>query len=252
MVILLVSYVHDTLRYGNVIHDPLGEFFYVGFFLFIYIQMITQSRQLKDFLNKNAAMEMAFLQAQIKPHFLYNALNTFVSISRYDPDQARGLLIDFSNYLRRSFDFKDLSQFTSLKNEIELVRAYVDIAKAQYEERLEVCFDICEEQEINVPVLILQPVVENAIFHGVLPKSEGGRVEISVLRNGRTLAFSVKDNGVGIEPDQLQSILRHDSASGVGLSNIDNRLKRLCGKGLRIKSAPGMGTEVSWFVPINK
>lgn len=252
MVILLVSYVHDTLRYGNVIYDPLGEFFYVGVFLFIYIQMITQSRQLKAFLNENAAMEMAFLQAQIKPHFLYNALNTFVSISRYDPDQARGLLINFSNYLRLSFDFKDLSQFTSLKNEIELVSAYVDISKAQYEERLEVRFDICEEQEINVPVLILQPVVENAILHGVLPKSEGGRVEISVIRTGRTLAFTVKDNGVGIEPDQLQSILRHDSASGVGLSNIDKRLKRLYGKGLWVKSTPGMGTEVAWSVRVNK
>jgi sensor histidine kinase YesM len=252
MLIVLVCYVHDTLYYSNVFHDNIGEIFYIGAFLFVFIQMIMQAKQLKEFLNKNAATEMAFLQAQIKPHFLYNALNTFVSVSRYDADKARSLLIDFSNYLRRSFDFKDLSQFTSLKNEIELVKAYVDIAKAQYEERLEVSFDICEDQEINVPVLMLQPVVENAMFHGILPKAEGGLVEISVVRNGSGLDFSVKDNGVGMESEKLQSVLRHESKSGVGLSNIDGRLKRLYGKGLQIKSIPGTGTEVTWSVRIDE
>jgi len=252
MAVVLGCYIHDTLYYGNIIQDHLGEIFYVGVFLFIYIQMITQSKQMKDFLNKNAAMEMAFLQAQIKPHFLYNALNTFVSISRYDPDQARSLLIGFGNYLRRSFDLKDLSQFTSLKNELELVRTFVEIEKAQFEERLDVSFDVCDDQEVNVPVLMLQPVVENAILHGVLPKIEGGRVEISVNRNGKILEFTVKDNGVGMEPDKLSSVVSHESASGVGLSNIDGRLKRLYGKGLQIKSCPAIGTEVTWSIQINK
>ncbi len=252
MVIVLVSYIHDTLYYANAIQDSLGEVFYVGLFLFIYIQMITQSSQLKEYLNRNAAMEMAFLQAQIKPHFLYNALNTLVSVSRYDADKARSLLIDFGNYLRRSFDLKDPSQFTTLKNELELVRTYVEIEKAQFEERLEVSFEVCDDQELGVPVLMLQPVVENAIFHGVLPKIEGGRVEISVKRNGGILEFAVKDNGVGIELDKLNSLISHDSASGVGLSNINERLKRLYGKGLQIKSRPGTGTEVSWTVRINQ
>ncbi len=251
MAIVLVSYVHDTIYYANMIHDSIGEVFYFGVFLFIYIQMITQSRQLKDFLNRKAAAEMAFLQAQIKPHFLYNALNTVVSISRYDTDQARSLLINFSNYLRRSFDFRDLSQFSSLKNELELVRAYVDIGKAQYEERLEVSFDVCDDMELNVPVLMLQPVVENAICHGVLPKSEGGRVEISVKRKGSVLEFTVKDSGVGMDPEKLKSVLSRGSADGVGLSNIDDRLRRLYGKGLQIKSRAGEGTEVSWSVKLN-
>ncbi len=248
MVIVLVSYIHDTIYYSNVINDNIGEVFYIGLFLFIYIQMITQAKQLKEFMNKNAAMEMAFLQAQIKPHFLYNALNTVVSISRYDPDHARSLLINFSNYLRRTFDFKGSSQFTPLRNEIELVTTYVDIGKAQFEERLDVSLDICDDAELNVPVLMLQPVVENAIFHGVLPKSEGGNVDISVKRNGRMLVFTVKDNGVGMEQDKLKSILDHESESGVGLSNIDKRLKRYYGKGLQIKSTPGIGTEVTWSV----
>jgi hypothetical protein len=253
MVIVLVCYIHDTLYYGNVIQDSFGELFYVGLFLYIYIQMIMQSMQLKEYLINNAAMEMAFLQAQIKPHFLYNALNTFVSISRYDPDRARSLLIDFGNYLRRSFDLKNPSQFTTLKNELELGRTYVEIEKAQFEERLEVSLNVCDDLEVNVPVMILQPVDENAIFHGILPKTEGGRVEISVSSsNKKTLEFMVKDTGIGMEADKLKSVVSHESASGVGLSNIDSRLKRLYGKGLRIRSAAGTGTEVSWTVRINQ
>jgi len=252
MVIILASYIHDTLYYGNIISDPVGEIFYAGLFLFVYIQMITQSRQLKEFMNENAAMEMAFLQAQIKPHFLYNVLNTVVSISRYDAEQARTLLIDFSNYLRRSFDFKDISQFAPVKNEIELVRTFVDIEKAQFEERLEVSFEICDDLEVNVPILILQPVVENALIHGILPQIEGGHIEISIKSEGKTLAFTVKDNGVGMEPDKLKSILRNKYGSGIGLSNIDSRLRKLYGKGLQIKSSPGIGTEVTWSILANK
>jgi len=208
--------------------------------------------QLKQSVDKSVASELAFLQAQIKPHFLYNAINTFVSISRYDMEQARKLLVGFSNYLRRSFDFKSLSQVVPLKNEIELLEAYLDIEKAQYEERLEVNFEVCDEKEVKVPILMLQPVVENAILHGVLPKRDGGRIEISIKRDGKMLAFTVKDNGVGMEREKLRSVLEHESRSGVGLSNIDGRLKKLYDNGLQINSSPGIGTEVTWFVPVNR
>lgn len=206
--------------------------------------------RLKQSADKSIASELAFLQAQIKPHFLYNAINTFVSISRYDVEQARRLLVNFSNYLRRSFDFKDSSQVVPLKHEIELARAYLDIEKAQFEERLEVCFEACDDEEVKVPILILQPVVENAVLHGVLPKREGGRLEVSIKRERKMLTFTVKDNGVGMEQEKLRSVLERDSGSGVGLSNIDSRLKKLYGKGLQINSSPGIGTEVSWRVPI--
>ena len=208
--------------------------------------------QLKQSVDKSVASELAFLQAQIKPHFLYNAINTFVSISRYDMEQARKLLVGFSNYLRRSFDFKSLSQVVPLKNEIELLEAYLDIEKAQYEERLEVNFEVCDEKEVKVPILMLQPVVENAILHGVLPKRDGGRIEISIKRDGKMLAFTVKDNGVGMEREKLRSVLEHESRSGVGLSNIDGRMKKLYDNGLQINSSPGIGTEVTWFVPVNR
>lgn len=207
--------------------------------------------QLKQSVDKSIASELAFLQAQIKPHFLYNAINTFVAISRYDVEQARRMLVNFSNYLRRSFDFKGLSQTVPLKNEIALVSAYLDIEKAQYEERLEVSFEVCDDMDVKIPILMLQPVVENAVLHGVMSKREGGRIEVSIKMDEKMLTFTVKDNGVGMEPEKLSGILEHEAGSGVGLSNIDNRLKKLYGKGLQINSSPGIGTEVTWWVPVN-
>ncbi|MFZ5600759.1 MAG: ATP-binding protein [Bacillota bacterium] len=204
---------------------------------------------LKQSVDKAIASELRFLQAQIKPHFLYNTINTFVSISRYDVEQARRLLVDFSNYLRRSFDFKGLSQIVPLRNEIELVKAYLDIEKAQYEERLEVSFKVCDDKEVKVPILVLQPVVENAILHGVLPKRDGGRVEVAIKKEEKMLVFTVRDDGVGMEQEKMRSVLECESGGGVGLSNIDGRLKKLCGKGLQISSSPGIGTEVKWSVP---
>ncbi|MFA7468394.1 MAG: histidine kinase, partial [Desulfotomaculaceae bacterium] len=102
LLILLITYVHDTLYWSNVIRSDFGEFFFGGLFLFTFIQMIIQAQRIKLLHEQKTAAELAFLQAQIKPHFLYNALNTFISISHYDMDKARNLLIDFSNYLRRS------------------------------------------------------------------------------------------------------------------------------------------------------
>jgi len=252
MLIVLVTYIHDILFWTNKISSSFGEIIYIGLFLLIFLQMIIQAKRIRLFYEQKTAAELSFLQAQIKPHFLYNALNTFVSISRYDAEQSRSLLINFSNYLRRSFDFKDLSQFVPLGNEIEFVRAYVDIEKAQFEERLEVNFEVCDDTEVKVPILMIQPLVENAVIHGVLPKTEGGRIDVSIKREGKMLTFTVRDNGVGMEPEKLRSSLKRNFGSGVGLSNIDSRLKKLYGKGLQIKSSPGMGTEVTWCILISK
>jgi sensor histidine kinase YesM len=206
--------------------------------------------QLKESVDKARLTEMAFLQAQIKPHFLYNALNTFVSISRYDMDKARDLIIEFGNYLRRSFDFRDLTQLVPLKNELELVRAYIQIEKARFEERLEVIFDVPEDLEVSIPMLILQPIIENAIIHGILPNPEGGNVYISIRKEEKALHVMVKDDGAGMDEGRLEDVLADDRNTGIGLYNIEKRLRRLYGRGLEIKSKPGGGTEVNLCIPM--
>lgn len=249
MVIALITYIHDDLYWTNVINSEYGEFSYIGLFLFILLQMMIQANRIRHFQDQKVAAELRFLQAQIKPHFLFNALNTFNSLSIYDIEKARELLTDFSNYLRRSFSFKDINQFAPLKNEVELAKAYTKIEKARFEERLDVDFKVSNDTDVNIPILILQPVIENAIIHGVLPKPEGGRVEVTVREEDRMLTFSVKDNGIGMSREKTRDILKH-KGDGVGLSNINNRLIKLYGKGLSIYSEPSVGTEVSWRVPI--
>ncbi|MDA8443282.1 MAG: ATP-binding protein [Peptococcaceae bacterium] len=206
--------------------------------------------QLKVTGDQVKVSELAFLQAQIKPHFLYNTLNTIVSISLYDMDKARNLIMELGNYLRRSFDFRDLSQLAPLKNELEIVKAYLEIEKARFEERIEVTYSLTEDREALVPVLVLQPIVENAVIHGILPKTEGGWVKITIAKDATAFHFMVEDNGVGIEAASEMSVLNRKTDSGVGLANIGKRLKKLFGAGLQITSQPGKGTTVTWSVPI--
>ncbi|HNU81038.1 MAG TPA: histidine kinase, partial [Bacillota bacterium] len=251
MIIALAAYTHDILFWTNLIRNDFGEMFYLGLFLFIFIQMVIQAQRIKLFHDNEIAAELSFLQAQIKPHFLYNTLNTFVSMSYFDMDKARSLLTDLSHYLRRSFDFKDLSQFVPLKNEIELAKAYVEIEKARFEERLEVVFEVPEDLEVNVPRLMLQPLIENAVIHGILPKQEGGKIDVLVKQEAKQLVFKVKDNGIGMDTKKLLNILRQEKRNSVGIANIDSRLKKLYGKGLKIESSLGTGTEVTWYIPLN-
>ena len=249
MLVVLFCYAHDVLYIDNIINDSFGETLYVALFLFLLAETMVQINEMKRFFDRNAATELAFLQAQIKPHFLYNAINTFVSLSRYDIEKARELMLSFSEYLRGSFDFKDLSELVSLREEIRLSQFYVNIEKARFEERLEVVFTIDADQETRVPNLMLEPIIENAINHGVLPKPEGGRVEVTVREESGRLLFSVRDNGVGMGSEQLAGILDRELTEGVGLYNINSRLRRLYGRGLSIDSKPGTGTEVTWTVP---
>jgi len=160
--------------------------------------------------------------------------------------------MEFGNYLRRTFDFRDLSQLAPLKNELELVGSYLEIEKARFEERIEVVYDLTADLEVRIPILVLQPIVENAVIHGILPRDEGGRIEISIKREQTALFFKVKDNGIGIEMEKDSNVFRGKLGKGVGLSNIDKRLKKLYGKGLEINSIPGIGTEVTWCVPIGR
>jgi len=214
--------------------------------------MIIQARRMKFYYDNKIAAELAFLQAQIKPHFLFNSLNTFISISYYDIEKARELLTDFSCYLRRSIDFKNLSQFVPLKNEIELSKAYIKLEQARFEERVSVSFNSPEDINVSVPILMLQPIIENAIVHGLLSKLEGGKVGVFIERDGSRVLFRVTDNGVGMNSETISGILQAKSTDCIGLANIQKRLEQLYGSGLKIKSEINKGTEISWTIPLKR
>lgn len=204
--------------------------------------------QLKRSASELVQREMAFLQAQIKPHFIYNTLNTILSFSYTHHEKSRKLLTDFSLYLRSCFDFKPDDSFVGLEKELGLLKAYVEIEQARFGELLEVEFRI-DPQGIpcQIPSLVLQPLVENAIHHGIMKKEDGGKVTVSVVQEEDGLHIEVADNGIGFQPHAGR---REESRQGIGLANIDKRLRTLYGSGLNITSAPDEGTVISLDIPM--
>lgn len=197
--------------------------------------------------------ELDALHAQINPHFLFNTLNTIIMFSRTNPETARRLLIRLACFFRHTL--KRHGYFNTLKEEIEYLNTYLILEKARFREKLRIQREIDDELlEYRVPVLTIQPLVENAIKHGILPKVGPGTVRIIARRLEEDMLIIIRDDGVGISEERLPEVLRPGigSGNGVGLSNVHERLKGLFGEeyGLRIVSAPGAGTSVYVRVPL--
>ena len=196
--------------------------------------------------------EMAFLQAQIKPHFLYNALSTIMSYCYTDGARAGDLLSNLSEYLQKSFNIDNTATTVSLENELERTKAYTEIEKARFGERLTVEYDVDESlMEQRILPLTIQPLVENSIRHGLMKRKNGGSVKIAVKREMDKIGITVEDNGIGIE-DLGAVFQRKDSSKqkgGVGLTNIKRRLMKYYGTELYVASNVKEGTKVYFAIP---
>jgi len=217
----------------------------------VRVQALTD---LKDSISERLRMEAAWLQAQIQPHFLFNTLNTIISLSEVDTDRMAMLLDKFGYYLRKSFDSKNLDQVVSLEHERKLVDAYLYIEKERFGERLQVIWEVEEAGDLYIPPLSIQTLVENATRHGVLQRVQGGAIVIRIHPEEGYMQISIQDDGVGMDEGKVRQILtlRPDKKRGIGLLNTDQRLKQLYGKGLHIESAVDKGTTVSFKVPTKK
>jgi len=199
--------------------------------------------EMKRSASEKVRMEMAFLQAQIKPHFLFNTLNTILSVSFRDVGEAQELLEVLSSYLRGSFDFHNRERFVPIGRELELVDAYLFIEKARFRERLTIYYDIEDGIDCLVPPLTIQPIVENAVRHGATKRAEGGEVRIRIRKETDEIVVEVADDGPGIPESKLASFRSGGPAiGGVGLANIERRLMAIYGTGLEMESKPGSGT----------
>lgn len=193
-----------------------------------------------------AQAEINALQAQINPHFLFNALNTIVYYCIKQPETANELIVHLANFYRRNL--ANPRRMVSLNAEIAHVKSYVEIEAARFKGRLRVIYDIDETSRCLVPPLILQPLVENAIKHGILPKGEGGTVTIASAAADGVTYVTVSDDGVGMSRDTFARALEHDpDRRRIGLYNVNSRLKNIYGNdcGLIIESSPGAGTRVT-------
>jgi len=205
--------------------------------------------RLKQAVRDKLHMEMALIQAQIRPHFLFNTLNTIASLSESDPERMRDVLAEFGHYLRSSFDMRNLERFVPFENEWALVESYLYIEQARFGSRIRVEADVPDDIRFALPPLTVQPLVENALRHGILKRPQGGTVSISVCRTDEGVRVTVGDDGAGFPQGRAEQVLAGEYRGGIGLTNIHRRLTAYYGAGLRIASEPGRGSAVSFLIP---
>ncbi|MDK2883356.1 MAG: two-component system, LytTR family, sensor histidine kinase LytS [Bacillota bacterium] len=199
-----------------------------------------------------ARAEIRALQSQINPHFLFNALNTIMTVCRQDPEKARQLLGHLGDFFRRNL--QHLERPVTLATEVEHVRSYLAIEQARFGSRLEVEIDVDPNVATYLlPPLTLQPLVENAVKHGLLSRREGGRITLTARAVEGGAQIAVSDNGVGIDLARVAQLLAAGPGDGkrVGLANVHERLRLLYGPehGLRFRLNPGGGTRVEFTLP---
>ena len=218
--------------------------------VFLIVMVVERSKKLVDgqvnlikLKEENKIAELKALKAQIEPHFLFNSLNVIGAYCRTDGEKARNLILNLSNYFRGTLEIE--GNFSTLKKELSLVRAYVSIEEARFLNRLKVEFLVDNNLlDVKFPILILQPIVENAIKHGILKKIEGGNVKVIINDKQDNVFVEICDNGVGFENAD------HSVSTGIGLKNVRNRLRLLYGEKYDlIISSSDKGTDVSFYIP---
>lgn len=205
---------------------------------------VSKLGKLKEMATK---AEIKALQTQINPHFLFNALNTIISFVRINPDKARELIINLSTYLRYNLEIGD--SLVDIYKELEQVKAYMEVEKARFGDKLNVIYDIDEDINIKIPSLIIQPIVENSVKHGILEGDKKGTVKIYVKKMiDNKVKVIIEDDGVGISEKVIEKVYNDNMQENkIGISNVNNRLKYLYGKGLQIERLD-KGTRTTFIV----
>ncbi|WP_406143557.1 sensor histidine kinase [Streptomyces sp. NBC_01012] len=208
--------------------------------------------------------EIKALRAQISPHFIFNSLAAIASFVRTDPERARELLLEFADFTR--YSFRRHGEFTTLADELHSIDQYLALVRARFGERLSVTLQVAPEVlPVSLPFLCLQPLVENAVKHGLegavtparplgnAPADAPIRITISALDAGAEAEVVIEDDGTGMEPERLREILRGagGTSTGIGLLNVDERLRQVYGDdyGLVIETGVGAGMKITVRLP---
>ncbi|MBM7506172.1 sensor histidine kinase [Agromyces aurantiacus] len=198
-----------------------------------------------------AELEVRALRAQISPHFIYNSLNAIASFINTDPAKARELVLEFADFTR--YSFRRHGDFTTVAEELRSIDSYLELERARFGDRLKVTLQVAPEVLSTViPFLSIQPLVENAVRHGLEGKEGGGRITITAEDRGADAEITVEDDGVGIDPEVVAEVLAGGTpGEHVGLRNVDLRLRQVYGDehGLVVETNVGAGTLVRMRVP---
>jgi len=237
---LLLSYaLSNIFKYWMVVLGYLGWHYYQAY--------RERERQASALATELVQARLQALRMQINPHFLFNTLNTISALVHENPDAADRMIARLSGLLRQTLDRGDVQE-VPLREELDFLRTYLEIEEMRFPDRLTVTFDIePKTQDWLVPHLILQPLVENALRHGILPREEAGRVEISArLVDGEQLELKVRDNGNG-----LRESTESPGREGIGLRNVRSRLAQLYGDAQKfeVANAATGGVEARILIP---
>lgn len=264
-VLYLISYLFlvygifmDVIYTNGMIGINCSSVMPACFFAFTVITLIIHALRIKQMYN--TALRVRSLEAdlerantavmisQIQPHFLYNALNTIKSLIKRDPKTAEKAVIDFSLYLRGNMDSLTQKDMILFSEELDHIKYYCNIEKLRFQDKLEVVYKI-ETDNFFVPTLSVQPIVENAIKHGVTKTAEGGTVIISSYEDDSNYYIKVEDNGKGFD---VEKIAADSGRSHIGISNMKKRFETLAGADISIESEIDKGTVVTVKLPKNR
>lgn len=199
-----------------------------------------------------AEAENRALRAQISPHFIFNSLAAIASFVRTDPERARELLLEFADFTR--YSFRRHGDFTTLADELHSIERYLMLVRARFGDRLRVTLRVAPEVlPVALPFLCLQPLVENAVKHGIEGRPDRSRITITADDDGAEARVVIEDDGAGMEPDRLRAVLRGEGgpATGIGLGNVDERLRQVYGDehGMVVETAVGAGMKITVRIP---
>ncbi|MEG0272320.1 MAG: histidine kinase [Hydrogenoanaerobacterium sp.] len=213
----------------------------------IWIHAVMQREQRVRFLEQESQLtqsRMAILLSQIQPHFLYNALTAICGLCDENPKEAKRVTAEFADYLRHNLDSLTQSKPVPFEDELEHTKVYLGIEQKRFEERLRIVYDI-KRADFCVPSLTIQPLVENAVKHGIVKRKNGGTVTISTRERESCYEIIIADDGVGFDINEPQT----DPDTHIGIQNVRDRLWSMCGGTLDIKSEVGKGTAATIKMP---
>ncbi|MBR6288154.1 MAG: histidine kinase [Acholeplasmatales bacterium] len=229
-IILQNAFKGYAIAYASIIVAIEVLFVFIGVEKNFQISM--QKEKIKD-------AQINIMLSQIQPHFVYNSLSAISTLITIDPEKAQEALDNFTEYLRRNLSSLTDVKLIPFEDELKHIETYISLEKLRFDDRINVIYDL-KTIDFNVPVLSIQPIVENAIKHGILKKVEGGTLKISTYEAEDSYVIVIEDNGVGFNNDDVKKEENH-----YGIENIEYRIKNMCNGSLDIKSVINKGTIVT-------
>lgn len=205
-------------------------------FLFLNVEKNIKLREEEEKL-KDANVKI--MVSQIRPHFVYNTLSSISTLIAIDPDKAQKALDEFTDYLRMNISTLTETKLIAFEDELKHIKTYVDLEKMRFNERVNVNYDI-QVSNFNIPPLSIQPLVENAIKHGILKKIEGGTVNLKTYEDESDIFIEISDDGIGFDMNEVD----FKGNKHIGLNNVNHRLTKMCQGEMMFKSVPQKGTTV--------